>query len=69
MIVSANCPYGKITCDGCGHLGTGGCHYNVQRTFTITAKQQQDIYDAKFNELMQLSKETLVEIIIGRKPF
>ena len=69
MIASANCPYGKITCDGCNHLGTGGCHYNVQRTFTITTDQQQNIYDAKFNKFMQLSKETLVKIIIGRRSF
>ena len=68
MISNVNCPYGKIYCDGCEFLGTSGClRINAPQAYTITTEQSKQVYERQYNELMKLSKETLVEMIIGKK--
>ena len=68
MIDAITCPFGKIYCDGCNYLGTGGCYNNEPVSFSITKEQQQCLYDVKFEELMQLPKEKLVGMILGARP-
>ena len=68
MITNINCPYGKVICDGCEFFGTADCmRINTPNVYTITAEQSKQVYERQYNELMRLSKETLVEMIIGKR--
>lgn len=37
--------------------------------YTITREQQMDLYDREYERLYNLSKDELVKIIIGDRPF
>ena len=55
-----NCPLGKACCDGCNCLTTGGCiaKQNTSQASSIT-------HDGM--AAMKLSKEELVEMLIGKR--
>ena len=66
-MLAYNCPCGKIVCDECIFLRDGNCTYE-HKQYTITASQIQESYEKRRKELMELPKETLVEMIIGGGP-
>lgn len=61
------CPMGKIICDGCSYLTSVGCSYEHNVSFSISQKESDELWESRKNELMSLSKETLVELIMGRR--
>ena len=68
-MIAYNCPLGKIVCDGCNYLNTGGCVLaNQSHAFTISHEDSVKLWERDKETLMKLSKEDLVELIIGRKP-
>ena len=64
-----NCPFGRLTCDGCTYLTSAGCLEKVRNTqaFYITSDGMIDLWERRKEELMKLSKEELVEMIIGKR--
>ena len=38
------------------------------QSFSITIDDRKRLYDKEFNELMQMSNEELVKLIIGERP-
>ena len=67
-MLSINCPFGKIVCDGCSYLTTIGCSYDRSKdVYTITKEQSDELWERRRNELLSLPKETLVEMIMGRR--
>lgn len=66
------CPFGKSYCDNCSYYVGGMIHCSYDRkndATTFTAKDAQELYESRYKELMQLPKETLVEMIIGRNNY
>lgn len=68
MLVNS-CPFGRVLCDGCNLLTTGGCaaKQNTLQTSSITYDDMVALWERRKNELMKLSKEELVEMIIGKR--
>lgn len=67
-MIAWDCPDGRIVCDGCMSLTTGGCNKkNRTSVIAITQKEIDMMYERRRKELMKLSKEDLVELIIGRR--
>lgn len=66
-----NCPLGRLTCDGCTCLTTAGCIEKPRQTqaFSITHDGMVALWERRKEELMKLSKEELVEMIIGKKEY
>ncbi len=63
-----NCPLGKLCCDGCNQLTTGGClAKQTSYAHSITHDDMVEMYDRRREELMKLSKEELVEMLIGKR--
>ena len=64
-----NCPFGKACCDGCNCLTTGGCiaKQNTPQAFSITHDDMVALWERRKEELMKLSKEELVEMLIGKR--
>lgn len=64
-----NCPLGKACCDGCNCLTTGGCiaKQNTSQASSITHDGMAALWDRGREELMKLSKEELVEMLIGKR--
>ena len=64
-----NCPLGRLTCDGCTCLTSAGCLEKVRNTqaFYITYDGMIALWERRKEELMKLSKEELVEMIIGKR--
>ena len=63
------CPIGKHYCDGCewhNSFSTNPCTY-IRTSYSITREEQDALYEKRYNELMSLSKETLVGIILGKR--
>ena len=68
MIVNS-CPFGRVYCDGCNYLTTSGCvaKQNTSQTFSITHDDMIALWERRKEELIKLSKEELIEIIIGKR--
>ena len=69
-MIANNCPFGRACCDGCNNLTTGGCI--AKQNFTgcsITHDDMVALWKRRKDELMKLSKEELVEMIIGKKEY
>lgn len=68
MIVH-NCPLGRIACDGCNQLTTGGClaKQSQPHCFSITHDDMVALWERRKEDLMKLSKEELVELLIGKR--
>ena len=67
-MIAYNCPLNKLVCDGCHYLVTGGCSIaNQSFAVSITREEMDELWERRKKELMALSKEDLVELIIGRK--
>ena len=64
-----NCPFGRAYCDGCNQLTTGGClaKLNTSQASFSTYDDMVDRWERRKEELMKLSKEELVEMLIGKK--
>ena len=66
-----SCPFKRIYYDGCNYLTTttGGCiaKQNTSQTFSITHDDMVALWERRKEELMKLSKEELIEIIIGKR--
>ena len=64
-----NCPFGRACCDGCNYLTTGGCieKQNTSQASSITYEGMLALWDRRREELMKLSKEELVEMLIGKR--
>ena len=64
-----NCPFGRACCDGCNCLTTGGClvKQNTSQAYSITYDGMVAIWERRKVELMKLSKEELVEMLIGKR--
>lgn len=64
-----NCPLGRLTCDGCIYLTTAGCLEKSRQTqaFSITHDGMVALWERRKEKLMKLSKEELVEMIIGKR--
>jgi len=67
-----NCPFGRTCCDGCNYLTTSGCIakqncLNTSQTFSITHNDMFALWERRREELMKLSKEDLIEMIIGKR--
>ena len=63
-----SCPFGRVYCDGCNYLTTSGCvAQNTSQTFSITHDDMVALWERRKEELMKLSKEELIEIIIGKR--
>lgn len=69
-MIAYNCPLGKMVCDGCNYLNTGGCCVLAYQQNAVLISQEEiaDLWERRKEALMKLSKEDLVELIIGRKP-
>ena len=68
-MIAYNCPIGRAVCDGCNNLLTGGCilKQSQPQQFSITHNDMVALYDRKKEELMKLTKEELVELLIGKR--
>lgn len=66
-MMAYNCPFGRACCDGCNDLTTGGCIAKQSQAFSITHDDMVALWERRKEELMKLSKEELVEIIIGKR--
>ena len=64
-----NCPFGRACCDGCNQLTTGGClaKQNTSQASSITYDGMVSLWERRKEELMKLSKEELVEMLIGKR--
>lgn len=64
-----NCPFGRAYCDGCNNLTTCGCiaEQNTSQAFSITHDDMVALWERRKEELMKLSKEDLVEMLIGKR--
>ena len=64
-----NCPFGLAYCDGCNCLTTGGCiaKQNTSQASFTTHDDMVARWDRRREELMKLSKEELVEMLIGKR--
>ena len=69
-MIAYNCSLNKLVCDGCDYLNTAGCCVlaNQSHAFTISHEDSVKLWERDKETLMKLSKEDLVELIIGRKP-
>ena len=68
MTLYSKCPLGRLSCDTCYQNTTGGCSaMQYREQFSITRDEMFALYDRRREELMKLSKEDLVELIIGRR--
>lgn len=69
-MIAYNCPLGKVVCDGCNYLNTNDCCVLAYHPIavSITREDSIDLWERRKEALMKLSKEDLVELIIGRKP-
>jgi hypothetical protein len=69
-MIAYNCPIGKAMCDGCNNLLTGGCLLQSQsQASSITHDGMVELWERRREELMKLSKEELVEMLIGKKEY
>ena len=68
MLVNS-CPLGRVSCDSCNLLTTGGCiaKQNTSQASSITYEGMVARWDRRREELMKLSKEELVEMLIGKR--
>ena len=68
-MIAYNCPFGRACCDDCNYLTTGGCiaKQNTLQTFSITHDDMVALWKRRKEELMKLSKEELVEMLIGKR--
>lgn len=68
-MIAYNCPFGRACCDGCNQLTTGGClAKQIQpHSFSITHDDMVALWERRKEELMKLSKEELVEMLIGKR--
>ena len=68
-MIAYNCPLNRAVCDGCNYHNTGGCVLaNHSHAFTISHEDSVKLWERRKEALMKLSKDDLVELIIGRKP-
>jgi hypothetical protein len=70
-MIANNCPLGRVSCDGCNYFTTVGCiaKPNTPLVFSITHDGMVALWERRKNELMKLSKEELVEMIIGKREY
>lgn len=70
-MIAYNCPLGKVSCDECNQLTTGGClaKQNQSQANSITREDSIALWERRKAELMKLSKEELVELLIGRREY
>lgn len=70
-MIANNCPFGRACCDGCNNLTTGGCiaKQNTPPSFTGTHDDMVALWERRKEELMKLSKEDLIEMIIGKREY
>ena len=68
-MIAYNCTIGRAVCDGCNNFLTGGCllKQSQPQQFSITHDGMVALWERKREELMRLSKEELVELLIGKK--
>ena len=68
-MIAYNCPLGKVSCDECSLLTTGGClaKQNTSQVSSITYDSMVALWERRKAELMKLSKEELVEMLIGKR--
>ena len=68
-MIAYNCPFGRACCDGCNCLTTGECiaKQNNSQASSITYDDMVSLWERRKAELMKLSKEELVEMIIGKR--
>lgn len=68
-MIAYNYPLGRLYCDGCNQLTTDGClaKQNASYAVSITHDDMVALYDRRREELMRLSKEDLVELLIGKR--
>ena len=68
-MIANNCPLGRVSCYGCNYFTTGGCiaKQNTPLVFSITHDDMIALWERRKAELMKLSKEELVEMIIGKR--
>ena len=68
-MIAYNCPLGKQVCDGCNYLNTSGYCVLAYQSHSVSITQEEivDLWERRKEALMKLSKEDLVELIIGRK--
>lgn len=68
-MLANNCPCGKIVCDDCFFLKNGDCTYERNVQFAITSEEINEIHRKERERLLNLPKETLVEMIIGKNAY
>ena len=69
-MVAYNCPIGKALCDGCNNFLTGGCLLQSQsQASSITHDGMVELWERRREELMKLSKEELIEMLIGKREY
>ena len=68
-MIAYNCPISKATCDGCNSFLTGGCllKQSQSQQSSITHDDMVELWERRREELMKLSKEELVELLIGKR--
>lgn len=64
-MIAYNCPIGRAVCDGC----KVGCllKQSQPQQFSITHDDMVALWERRREELMKLSKEDLIEMLIGKK--
>lgn len=69
MMIADDCPLGRISCDGCNQLTTGGCSAKPRQQSCSSIKYNiaVKLWERRKKELMKLSKEELIELLIGKK--
>jgi hypothetical protein len=67
-MIAWNCPVGRMVCDGCDNLTTAGCSKNIiPAANSITREDIDRVWEERRKQLMALSKEDLVELIMGKR--
>ncbi len=69
-MIAYNCPLNRVICDGCDYLNANDCCVLAYQSYatSITQEEKAELWERRKEELMKLSKDDLIELIIGRKP-
>jgi len=67
-MITNNCSLGRLNCYGCPYLTSAGCLEKANtQAFSITHDDMVALWERRKEELMKLSKEELVEMLIGKR--
>lgn len=64
-MLAIDCPCGKTVCDDCIFLKDNMCYYERNVQYSITVGEIKEMNRKERERLLNLPKETLVQMIMG----